>query len=164
MDRPEEPEEVFCTFSMARMLAEALPHVNPSKSSAVGYFGPDQPRNIARRVADWCHATVADNCSIHCRCNYGASVRCLCEFCHRTRYVFDNHGNNHCRYHLPIHPYRLFVGFVGLVASSHLECGSLWWAGVLDCPVATCVQAGASDFKVARYRKFPNKRVACRLR
>ena len=28
LDRPEEPEEVFCTFAMARMLAEALPHVN----------------------------------------------------------------------------------------------------------------------------------------
>jgi hypothetical protein len=33
LDRPEEPEEVFCTFAMARMLAEALPHVNPSASS-----------------------------------------------------------------------------------------------------------------------------------
>lgn len=33
LDRPEEPEEVFCTFAMARMLAEALPHVNPSGSS-----------------------------------------------------------------------------------------------------------------------------------
>ena len=28
LERPEEPEEVFCTFAMARMLAEALPHVN----------------------------------------------------------------------------------------------------------------------------------------
>jgi len=34
LDRPEEPEEVFCTFAMARMLAEALPRVNASGSSA----------------------------------------------------------------------------------------------------------------------------------
>jgi hypothetical protein len=33
LDRPEELEDVFCTFAMARMLAEALPHVNASESS-----------------------------------------------------------------------------------------------------------------------------------
>src|SRR5216683_3697504 len=30
LDRPEDLEDVFCTFAMARMLAEALPHVNAS--------------------------------------------------------------------------------------------------------------------------------------
>ena len=34
LDRPEEPEEVFCAFAMARMLAEASLHVNAAESSA----------------------------------------------------------------------------------------------------------------------------------
>ena len=33
LDRPDELEEVFCTFAMARMLAEASAHVNASGSS-----------------------------------------------------------------------------------------------------------------------------------
>ena len=33
LDRPEELDDVFCTFAMGRMLAEALPHVNVSRRS-----------------------------------------------------------------------------------------------------------------------------------
>jgi len=50
LDRPEEPEEVFCTFAMARMLAEALPHVNASESS---------PTNELRAVFDSLNRTAA---------------------------------------------------------------------------------------------------------
>ena len=50
MDRPEEPEEVFCTFAMARMLAEALPHVNASGSSAT---------SVPRAVFDSLNRTAA---------------------------------------------------------------------------------------------------------
>ena len=42
LDRPEELEEVFCTFAMARMLAEALPHVNAS-----GRFATIGPRALS---------------------------------------------------------------------------------------------------------------------
>ena len=34
LDRPEEPEEDFCTFAMGRMLAEALSNVNDGGISA----------------------------------------------------------------------------------------------------------------------------------
>jgi len=50
LDRPEEPEEVFCTFAMARMLADALPHVNASGSSAT---------SIPRAVFDSLYRTAA---------------------------------------------------------------------------------------------------------
>src|ERR1700730_8478135 len=38
LDRPEELEEVFCTFAMARMLAEALPHVNAAARGMSSLF------------------------------------------------------------------------------------------------------------------------------
>ena len=50
LDRPEELEEVFCTFAMARMLAEALPHVNASWSSAT---------SVPRAVFDSLNRTAA---------------------------------------------------------------------------------------------------------
>ena len=50
LDRPEEWEEVFCTFAMARMLAEALPHVNASGSS---------PTSVPRAVFDSLNRTGA---------------------------------------------------------------------------------------------------------
>jgi hypothetical protein len=49
LDRPEEPEEVFCTFAMARMLAEALAHVNASGSSATN--GPGAVFDSLNRTA-----------------------------------------------------------------------------------------------------------------
>src|SRR5882762_4223352 len=50
LDRPEELEEVFCTFAMGRMLAEALPHVNVGESSAT---------NLPRAVFDSLNRTAA---------------------------------------------------------------------------------------------------------
>jgi len=35
LERPEELEEVFCTFAMARMLAEALTHVNADRNTPI---------------------------------------------------------------------------------------------------------------------------------
>ena len=50
LDRPEELEEVFCTFAMARMLAEALAHVNAGERSAI---------NRVRAVFDSLYRTAA---------------------------------------------------------------------------------------------------------
>ena len=50
LDRPEELEEDFCAFAMARMLAEALPHVNRRASSAT---------SEARAVFDSLNRTAA---------------------------------------------------------------------------------------------------------
>jgi hypothetical protein len=50
LDRPEELEEDFCAFAMARMLAEASPHVNRRASSAT---------SEARAVFDSLNRTAA---------------------------------------------------------------------------------------------------------